>query len=159
MSTNKRKPELAHIGKAIADYLTAHGMNQGELGRMMGVSSANPGVSVSGWIAGKNKPSGERRVKLANLLGVDLSFFEPRKRGAAASKEVQPPVFLKRKKDVGPARQALMLVPQNNLVPGTSQQLGRMFEEHDDGTTTVKLHARLPTEKALQVFKLLMEVA
>jgi hypothetical protein len=57
----------------------------------------------------------------------------------------------------------LMLAPKKEVAlvaEGPAQtKLLRSFEEHDDGTVTVRLNSRMPLEKAKEVFKILMDVS
>ena len=146
MTTPKANPAYQHIAKAISDYLIREGITMGELGTRLGINGVNPSSNVSTWVRMRGRPGPGFQPKLAKLLGVEEDFFRP------AGKTSKP--------KLGPARQALMLVPKKELVPNSPAEakLLRLFEEHSDGTVTVKLNARLPTPKAMEVFKILMDV-
>lgn len=147
MNKNTRpKAELAHVAEAVRKYLADHDLSMQELGRRLGVPGVNKSSVVTNWVHAFNGPAEPYRTRLAKVLDVSPSYLS------------------RQKQEMGPARKALALVPKKELTtivadgPAETKLL-RSFEEHGDGTVTVKLNSRIPLEKAKEVFKILMDVS
>jgi transcriptional regulator with XRE-family HTH domain len=139
------KPALAHIAEAIQKYLKAESLSMQEFGRRLGLPGHNKTSIVRAWAFGLYAPTERYRELLAKFFNLEPAFFLPRPEA------------------VGPARQARALVSSRKEIvvakmPGETKLL-RAFEEHDDGTATIKLNARLPLAKAREIFSLLIEVS
>jgi transcriptional regulator with XRE-family HTH domain len=141
------RQEWAHVAEACKNYKMDNGISFDEFGRRVGVPGDSKAAVVANWIHAINGPSRKYKKALARLLGVDISFFEKREAG----------------QELGPARKALALMPKKesaSLANGPAEvKLLRSFEEHGDGTVTVRLNSRMPLEKAKEVFKILMDVS
>jgi len=139
------RPELAHIAKAIQTYLDANDMSMNALGEKIGVPGRNKSSVVTNWLHAVGAPSEPYRSRLAKVL------------------DVTPGFLTRQEQAIGPARKALMLVPKKEaalVAEGPAEaRLLRSFEEHGDGTVTVRLNSRIPLDKAKEVFKILMDVS
>jgi len=145
------KPALAHIAEVVQKHLKAESISMMEFGRRIGIPGNNKTSIVRAWALGIYAPTERYREPLAKFFNLDPEFFLPR------------PVFSPRPNAVGPARQARALVSnKKQILVGKSPnetKLLRTFKEHDDGTATIELNARLPLTEAKELFEALMKVA
>lgn len=138
------KPALAHIAEVVQKHLKAESISMQEFGRRLGVPGRNKTSVVRGWALGIYAPTEHHRESLAKALNLEAEFFLPRREA------------------VGPARQARAVVSKVKIPVAKSPdetKLLRSFEEHSDGTVTVKFTARLPLTKAREIFSQLIEVS